>query len=293
MANHAGCECVAAGRSCTSCNSTSCRNVHSRRKPANSITKYITPKKAAAPIPTFALPTLADCSQATAAEEPKSAPGTAAELLSQESDPARDTTAEEPSDDNMTTADSEKIRPDPPTVALGSPDTTPEGNDEGGRPADSETPPASDLANGETGPLAEARPDTPAVPDPVATVTETGADLPGYELTPGDRQLDAIYGDHCRSNPGDHLDGGVPGDSLWQSHWRRVVQISPSLYSVPNGAVARRFFTLLVNEWRTAREDRTSNSEKPLVFPVVILHKTLAVRRAKDIRALITQRLDL
>jgi len=116
---------------------------------------------------------------------------------------------------------------------------------------------------------------------------------PGNHLTPADRKLDTVFGDIIHPNDGTHLDGGVQEDRLWQARWRRMAQIAPTHYAVPRGAVGRRFLTILTNEFRTAREGRTSNSEKPIVFVSVILPKTPGVRAAKDIRQRLQQRMDL
>ena len=45
-------------------------------------------------------------------------------------------------------------------------------------------------------------------------------------------------------------------------------------------------------EWREVLQ-RNRNSERPLVFAHIILTKMLGIRRARDIRAHITRRIDL
>jgi len=72
-----------------------------------------------------------------------------------------------------------------------------------------------------------------------------------------------------------------------------MAQIAPSHYDVPKGTAGRRFLTILTHEFEQVRVGRTSNSEKPLVFVAVILPKTPTVRRAKDIRLRLMQRMDL
>ena len=65
-----------------------------------------------------------------------------------------------------------------------------------------------------------------------------------------------------------------------------------SWYATPSGAVGRRFTEILVAEW-WGFLNRSRNSERPLVFAHVVLTKTLGVRRAREIRARITRRMDL
>ena len=67
---------------------------------------------------------------------------------------------------------------------------------------------------------------------------------------------------------------------------------SASWYATPSGAVGRRFTAILAAEWRRVLA-RIWNSERPLFFAHVVLMKTLGVRRAREIRARITQRMDL
>ncbi len=105
-------------------------------------------------------------------------------------------------------------------------------------------------------PPAESREATKANPPPQGAAGEEG-------LTPTDKLLVAVYGDHIRADDGSLLDGGITTDRTWQSHWRRMTQVTPTHYSVPKGAVGRRFLTILTNEFRAVRVDRKANSEKP------------------------------
>ena len=98
----------------------------------------------------------------------------------------------------------------------------------------------------------------PPAPPPVTLETEEGADLQGFFPTPADLLLDSVYGDHVHSNDGTHLNGDILDDRLWQSLWKRMVQISPTRYSVPKGAVRKRFLTILRHEWHQVR-DRMDN----------------------------------
>ena len=67
---------------------------------------------------------------------------------------------------------------------------------------------------------------------------------------------------------------------------------SASWYATPSGAVGRRFTAILAAEWRGVIS-WSWNSERTLIFAHVVLTKTLGVRRARDIRARITRRMEL
>ena len=138
---------------------------------------------------------------------------------------------------------------------------------------------------------AKAREDPEAAPGPAIT-PDAGADLPGYGVTAADRLLDSAYGDHVHDNAGTHLQGGFSDDALWQRRWRRMAQIATTRYQAPAGRVGRRFIATLTSEFRGVRERRW-NSERPLVFVATVLQTTQGVRRAKDIRSRLAQRMDL
>ena len=138
---------------------------------------------------------------------------------------------------------------------------------------------------------ATAREDPEAAPGPAIT-PDAGADLPGYTVTAADRLLDAAFGDHAHDNDGTHLHGGFSDDALWQRRWRRMAQIATTRYQAPAGRVGRRFLAILTSEFRGVRE-RLWNSERPLVFVATVLQTTPGVRRAKDIRLRLAQRMDL
>jgi len=135
-------------------------------------------------------------------------------------------------------------------------------------------------------PPAESREATKANPPPQGAAGEEG-------LTPTDKLLVAVYGDHIRTDDGSLLDGGIATDRTWQSHWWRMTHVTPTHYSVPKGAVGWRFLMILTNEFHAVRVDRKANLEKPLVFVSVILPKTTGIRTAKDIHTRLTQRMDL
>ena len=88
------------------------------------------------------------------------------------------------------------------------------------------------------------------------------------------------------------MDVGVTDNAIWQCRWRRLATQPDSWYATPSGSVGCCFTAILVAEWRGVL-GRSWKSERPLVFPRVILTKTLGVRRAKYIRARTTRRIEL
>ena len=123
---------------------------------------------------------------------------------------------------------------------------------------------------------------------------EPEADLPGYQLSEADRQLDLVYGDHYHDNDGSHLAGNLEShkDRQMQRLWLRTVQISPVWYKVPQGPVGRDFVKLYANEIRGVING-TWNSERPSIFPSLMLFRAQNATTSKDIRALIKQRMQL
>jgi hypothetical protein len=103
--------------------------------------------------------------------------------------------------------------------------------------------------------------------------------------------MDEVYGDHIHQNPGAHLTGGVAEDAIWQEHWRRLISYPSTAYDVPSGAVGKRFVEKVAEEMRGIKS-RKWNSERFIVFQLVILQKSREVKRSRDIRRRITKRLD-
>jgi hypothetical protein len=71
-----------------------------------------------------------------------------------------------------------------------------------------------------------------------------------------------------------------------------MVQIHSHRYQVPSGKIGRRFLTIFTNELRGVRS-RHWNSERPIVYVATVLQSTPGVRRSKDIRLRLAQRMDL
>ena len=139
-------------------------------------------------------------------------------------------------------------------------------------------------------PIPESHPH--ATSNPPSFTPDVGADLPSYYPTEADHLLRMAYGDFAHDNDGTHLSGAIVDDHLWQQHWLRIVQIHSTRFQPPPGKIGRRFLTIFTQELRGVRERRW-NSERPLVFVSTILQTTPGVRRSKDIRLRLAQRMDL
>ena len=118
-------------------------------------------------------------------------------------------------------------------------------------------------------------------------------DTPDFLPSSSDRVIRDLYGDHVHWNPGTHLDGGIgqAKDQLWQSHYNRLTAYLPRHYHLPSKHFAKRFietYATLVSQVVT----RQHNFETPLVFVMVMLQRDPNIKRNRDIRALLNQRLD-
>jgi hypothetical protein len=116
-------------------------------------------------------------------------------------------------------------------------------------------------------------------------------DLPGAIISDADLQLYGVYGDYVHQNPGQHLDGGIADDKLWQNYWRRLIVYHSLTYDAPNGAVGRRFVDMLA-VLVEGIVSRKWNAEKFIVFQMVILQRSRDVTSAKGIKDRINKRLD-
>ena len=121
---------------------------------------------------------------------------------------------------------------------------------------------------------------------------EENAELPDFTPELAHLMLQGVYGDFLHHNDGSHLDGGVVDNVICQRCWLHLTAQSSSWYATPSGAVGRRFMEIPAAEWRGVLS-RSLNSKRHLIFAHVILTKMLRVRRAKEIQANITRRMDL
>ena len=121
---------------------------------------------------------------------------------------------------------------------------------------------------------------------------EDNAYLPDFTPETVHLLLRGAYGDYPHHNDGLHLDRRIADAVIWQRHCRQIAAQSDNCYSTPSSAVLRFFTAILSAEWRGVI-GRTWNSKSPLVSAHVVLTKTLGVRRAREIWARITRRMDL
>ena len=116
-------------------------------------------------------------------------------------------------------------------------------------------------------------------------------DEPGYTPTPEDLRLREVYRDWVHAKPGTHLDGGIHENSAWQAWWRDLAVMPSRGYAAPSGRVGRRFAGTLGAELKGVRE-RLWNSERFIVFQMVILKRSRHVTESQAIRRRIEKRLD-
>ena len=121
---------------------------------------------------------------------------------------------------------------------------------------------------------------------------ENSSDLEGYQKTEVDKELQRVYGDYVHKNLGTHLDGGVRDDADWQRRWRALVVWPSRRFEVPKGAVGHKYVAQITKEL-SGIMNRTWNSERFLVFQMVILQRSPKVVSATAIRNRIKSRLQL
>jgi hypothetical protein len=159
---------------------------------------------------------------------------------------------------------------------------TNEGEDDGRSNDDADetvpTPPSQSVTPGEE-------------EDQEPSTTMPIGDLPGVTVTEADRKLMEVYDDYIHQNDGTHLDGGIKDDAMWQENWRKLVVLPPQRYDTPSGPVGRRFVRMLTEELKGIKS-RKWNSEKFLVFQMVILQRSKEVSGAGNIKRRLTRRMD-
>jgi hypothetical protein len=111
-----------------------------------------------------------------------------------------------------------------------------------------------------------------AAQEPPTTNDEEIGDLPDHSLSEADRMMDNVYGHHVHQSPGQHLNGGIANETVWQDYWRCLVVSQSSNYHVPKGKVGKRFLNLLTTELTGIRKCQW-NPEKFLVFQLVMLQQ--------------------
>ena len=88
--------------------------------------------------------------------------------------------------------------------------------------------------------------------------------------------------------------GGEEPDSsdCWYNRWLSIVHLSGKLYSLPGGAMGRKYVDHLSKEV-SYFSSGTCSSERLLVFSSVILQRHCTIRKGADIRRVIERRLNM
>lgn len=142
-------------------------------------------------------------------------------------------------------------------------------------------------------PAAPAPPPTrEAPPDPKTNPTPSNSDSSRYLQTDADRALDIVFGDHLHHNDGSQLDGGIIDDQVWQNFYSALNRFNPTHYDVPTNKVGQRFLTTL-SHLITGIVNRKHNSEKFLVFEMVVLQRNPNIKGNKAICSHLTRKMDL
>ena len=116
-------------------------------------------------------------------------------------------------------------------------------------------------------------------------------DLPGAVISEADRKLLDVYGNYIHQNDGSHLDGGIADDAEWQDRCRKLVVLPAQRCQAPGGPVGRRFVRMLAAELEGVTS-RKWNSERFIVFQMVILQRVKGVTKAGDIKRRLSTRMD-
>jgi hypothetical protein len=83
---------------------------------------------------------------------------------------------------------------------------------------------------------------------------------------------------------------GNPRDDQWGKIWEKLTKLRGKLYTLPGGAIAKRFISLYESEIN-AFVDGKRNSEAFVCFPSLILQKDKNFKKTKDIRNLLKRRM--
>ena len=119
---------------------------------------------------------------------------------------------------------------------------------------------------------------------------EEGGEL-GHTLTLEYLRLREVYRDRVHANPDTHLDGGISENTVWQPWWRELTVMPLRRYETLSGNVGRHFTGTLGGELRGVLY-REWNSERFIVYQMVILQRARHVAASHAIRYFIEKRLE-
>ncbi len=120
---------------------------------------------------------------------------------------------------------------------------------------------------------------------------ETTTDLTRQTEHPIDTELIKLYGDTVHRNLGTHLTGDIENDSQWYYLWFQLISYHHPLYNPPQSKLGRDIVKTLAEEFQGVRE-RKWNSEKALLFPIIILRKPHQKLTTKEIKSRLRFRLQ-
>ena len=100
-----------------------------------------------------------------------------------------------------------------------------------------------------------------------------------HQYTGADDLLYKVYGVTPYHNTGEHMPGGIDPvlDAFWRRQYKIVVLSKLKLVELPTGKTSEMIVNTLMAKFKGVREQKR-NSERPLVFLVVILRQEPGVR---------------
>ncbi len=120
---------------------------------------------------------------------------------------------------------------------------------------------------------------------------DTITDLTNQQEHQIDTELLHLYGDTVHRNLGTHLTGDINDDPKWYYLWFQLISYHHPLYTPPQSKLGRDIVKTLANEFQGVR-DRKWNSEKALLFPIIILRKPHQKLNSQEIKQRLRFRLD-
>jgi hypothetical protein len=116
-------------------------------------------------------------------------------------------------------------------------------------------------------------------------------ELPGAIVSDADRMLDKAYGGYVHQNSGTYLNGGIEDNAMCQGYHRRLIGYPSQRYDAPNGPVGGRLVETMTSLMEGVKS-RKWNSERFLLFQIVVLQHTREMMRARDTKKRLKWRMD-
>ena len=93
---------------------------------------------------------------------------------------------------------------------------------------------------------------------------------------------------------GASLEGSSGHDNtgIWGERWLRLLKLSRRLYSIPGGAIGRKYVNLLAEEVMHVVVGNYP-SDRLIVFSAMMLQRDKMVKKVKDIRGTLARRMDM